>query len=79
MLYVLLQIHVIFILAVSSNLVNRSAPNSAVELPWRCSLVMKSFRSMHEQNKFYYKGVSEQRIVASAAKFNVQRFCQYLF
>ena len=30
---------------------------------------MKSFRSMHAQNKFYYKGVGEQRVVASVATF----------
>ena len=68
------QIHVILIYTVSSNLAIRSVPNSAVELPRRCLLVMKIFRSMHAQNKFYYKGVSEQRILASVAKFNVQRF-----
>ena len=34
---------------------------------------------MHAQNKFYYKGVSEQRIVASVDAFTVQRFWQYLF
>ena len=32
---------------------------------------MKSFRLMHAQNKFYFKGVSEQYIVASVAAFTV--------
>ena len=52
----------------------RSIINSAVELSRRYLVVMKSVRSMHAQNKFYYKGVSEQRIVASVAKFTGQRF-----
>ena len=68
------QIHVILILTVSSNLANRSAPNTAVELPRRCSLVMKSFRSMHVQNKVYYKGVSEQHIVSIFSDFDSTYF-----
>ena len=58
----------------SSNLAIRSVSNSPVEFPMRYSLLMQNFRSMHAQNKFYYKGVSEQRIVASVTEFTVQRF-----
>ena len=49
----------------------RSVPNYAVELSRGYSLVMKSFRSMHERNKFYYKGASECRIVVSVAEITV--------
>ena len=58
---------------VSSNLAIRSVQNSAVEFSRRYS-VMISFRSMHAQNNFYHKAVSEQHIVASVAKFTGQRF-----
>ena len=70
----LVQIHVILIQTVFSNLAVRSVQNSAVELSRCYSVVMKSFISMYAQNKFYYKGVSEQHIVASVAKFAGQRF-----
>ena len=67
------KIHVILMQTVSSNLAIRSVQNSAVELSRRYSVAMKSFRSMHAKNKLYYKGVSEQRIVAWVAKFTGQR------
>ena len=43
---ILVQIDVILIQTVSSNLAIRSVPNSAVELSRRYLLVTKSFRSM---------------------------------
>ena len=56
---------------VSSKLAIRSVPNSVVELSRGYSIIMKSFRSMHAQNKFYYKGVRDRHIVASVAEFSV--------
>ena len=69
--YVLVQIHVILIQTVSSKLAIRSVPNSVVELSRGYSIIMKRFRLMHAQNKFYYKRVRDRRIVASVAEFSV--------
>ena len=69
--HVLVQIHVILIQSVSSKLAIRSVPNSVIELSMGYSKIMKSFRSMHAQTKFYYKGVRDRRIVASVAEFSV--------